>query len=133
MENWPILGRLRKAVNKVRFLLNFRLHRWISSGALGGSISHRRLSFGDRPGLWLCADEVESGDARSGSYSSPSRRLSLQRTISSPTYSDQYCYDVDKKADMFIANFYRQLQLERQISLELRYCRGNSLGSMKSP
>ncbi|WMV40334.1 hypothetical protein MTR67_033719 [Solanum verrucosum] len=31
--------------------------------------------------------------------------------------------DVDQRAEMFIANFRRQLRLERQISLELRYCK----------
>ena len=49
----------------------------------------------------------------------------LVRASSCISYSD----DVDKRADAFIANFYRQLRLERQVSLELRYCRGKSFGS----
>lgn len=134
MESWAVVRRLRRAVNKVRFLLNFRLHRWLSSGVLGGSVSHRRLSFGDRPGLFLCTEDVESNDGPLALGSGPpSRQLSLQRTISSPTYSDQECDDINRRADIFIANFYRQLQLERQISLELQYCSGNGFGSTKSP
>ncbi|KAK4746578.1 hypothetical protein SAY87_025615 [Trapa incisa] len=127
-----VVRRLRRAVNKVRFLLNFRLHKWLFSGALRGSPGHRRLSFGDRPGPSLCTEDMESNDAATSSGQA-SRQLSLQRTISSPNYSDQDCDDINKKADIFIANFYRQLELERQISLELRYCRGNSFESMKSP
>ncbi|MCD7446407.1 hypothetical protein HAX54_006016 [Datura stramonium] len=36
---------------------------------------------------------------------------------------DDDANDIDKRAEMFIANFRRQLRLERQISLELRYCK----------
>jgi hypothetical protein len=34
--------------------------------------------------------------------------------------------DIDQRAEQFIANFYRQLQMERQVSLQLRYVRRNS-------
>ncbi|KAM7268039.1 hypothetical protein ACFE04_010205 [Oxalis oulophora] len=34
--------------------------------------------------------------------------------------------DIDKRADIFISNFRRQLRYERQVSLELRYFRVNS-------
>ncbi|KAA0052985.1 hypothetical protein E5676_scaffold139G00970 [Cucumis melo var. makuwa] len=37
-----------------------------------------------------------------------------------------YEEDVDQRAEIFIENFRRQLRLERQISLQLRYYRVNS-------
>ncbi|KAI4380558.1 hypothetical protein MLD38_006735 [Melastoma candidum] len=84
------IGRLRRAVNKTKFILGF--------------------------------------DIRSESEgSNPSSRGRLQRAMSYHSQED----DVDQRAELFIANFYR-LQLERQVSLDLRYCRGNSFES-RSP
>ncbi|KAK3435469.1 uncharacterized protein LOC104438752 [Eucalyptus grandis] len=125
MDNWPLLGRLRRAVHKVRFLLNFDLHRWISNSATGrGPSSKRLLSFSNPSGLRACAsmDDKEYQDSPGSS-----RGSGLQRTISYPSEDD-----VDSRAEMFITNFHRQLQLERQISMDLHYCRGNSFGS-RSP
>ncbi|KAF8033607.1 hypothetical protein BT93_C0024 [Corymbia citriodora subsp. variegata] len=124
MDNWPLLGRLRRAVHKVRFLLNFDLRRWISTSAVHGPSSKRLLSFSDSPGLRACTsmDDKEYQDSPGSS-----RGSGLQRTISYPSEDD-----VDRRAEMFIANFHRQLQLERQISMELRYCRGNSF-QLRSP
>ncbi|XP_030535571.2 uncharacterized protein LOC115744494 [Rhodamnia argentea] len=124
MDKWPLLGRLRRAVHKVRFLLNFDLHRWIFTSGHAAPSSKRLLSFSDRPGLRACPsmDDKEYEDSPGSS-----RGLGLQRTMSYPSEDD-----VDKRAEMFIANFHRQLQLERQISMELRYCRGNSFQS-RSP
>lgn len=117
-ENLLLLGRLRGAVKKIRFLLNFNVNRWKLASIIGASSSNRRLSFNDRPGLRACMDDSDSND-------SGSARGRLQRTISYPSDED----DIDKRADMFIANFHRQLRIERQISLELRYTRGNSIDS----
>ncbi|WJZ84969.1 hypothetical protein VitviT2T_004541 [Vitis vinifera] len=75
----------------------------------------RRLSFNDRPGLIGCVDD-DSETEESG--------LGSRLLRASSCISDQD--DVDKRADAFIANFYRQLRLERQVSLELRYRRGKS-------
>ncbi|KAI3424504.1 uncharacterized protein J3R85_010611 [Psidium guajava] len=124
MDKWPLLGRLRRAVRKVRFLLNFDLHRWIFASGARGPTSKRLLSFSDRPGLRACTlmDDREYEDSPGSS-----RGSGLQRTMSYPSEED-----VDKRAEMFIANFHRQLQLERQISMELRYCQGNSFES-RSP
>ncbi|KAI3472441.1 hypothetical protein Pfo_029561 [Paulownia fortunei] len=100
VDRWLLLGRLKRAVKKIKFLLNFNVNRWKLASIIGASSSKRRLSFNDRPGLRAC------------------------RTISYPSEDD-----IDKRADAFIANFYKQLQYERQISLELRYYRGNSFDS----
>lgn len=53
------------------------------------------------------------------STSSSSRRI--ERTISCSSEDD-----IDKRAELFINNFKRQLLMERQVSLQLRYSRGNS-------
>ncbi|XP_073290541.1 uncharacterized protein [Primulina huaijiensis] len=113
VDRWVLLGRLKRAVNKIKIVLNLNVNRW----KLASMISNKRFSFNDRPGLRVCIPD-------SGSISS----RGIQRTISYP--SDD---DVDKRADAFIANFYKQLQIERQISLELRYCRDDSFESVASP
>ncbi len=118
-DNLSLLIRLRRAVKKVKFLLNFNLNRWRLASVLGhASSSKRQISFNDRPGLRAaCSDDIESEESGSS--------MGIQRTMSFPSEDD-----VDKRAEMFIANFYRQLQIERQISLELHYCRGNSFNSI---
>ncbi|XP_073153597.1 uncharacterized protein [Henckelia pumila] len=113
VERWVLLGRLKRAVNKIKIILNLNVNRW----KLASMISKKRFSFSDRPGLRACITDSDSISSRG-----------IQRTISYP--SDD---DVDKRADAFIANFYKQLQIERQISLELRYCRGNSFETVTSP
>ncbi|KAE8098568.1 hypothetical protein FH972_016621 [Carpinus fangiana] len=120
MSKFSVLTRLRRAVKKVSFLLNFSINRWLVASAIGRtSLKNRHLSFNDRPGLRACTDDYDVDSEDSGS----SREL--QRTLSLP-YED----DIDKRAEMFIANFHRQLVIERQISLELQYCRGNSFKSI---
>ncbi|KAG5112526.1 hypothetical protein JHK82_035795 [Glycine max] len=114
-----LLSRLRVAVQKVKLLLNATVlsHAWHAATILRGvSLSKRQISFNDRPGLMMCtaSDETDSEDLVSPAHS-------LQRTISCP--SDD---DIDKRAEMFINNFRRQLKMERQISLQLRYCRENT-------
>ncbi|XP_057795242.1 uncharacterized protein LOC131011458 [Salvia miltiorrhiza] len=122
MEQWSLVNRLKRAVKKITFLLDFNINRWKLASLVGASSSKRRLSFADRPGIRACLDDSESDDPAPGSA------RSLQRTISYPSEDD-----VDTKADAFIANFYKQLQIERQISLELNYCRADSFTSAKSP
>ncbi|XP_068652670.1 uncharacterized protein [Aristolochia californica] len=113
LRNLFQLSRLRRAIRKVRFLLSFNIHRW-RVGSMVGTYSRRQLSFGDPQGLLDCADDdVQVEDLRTGSPP-----LALQRTISD---------DIDKKAEAFIENFYKRIQMERQVSLELRYLRGNGL------
>ncbi|KAE9602416.1 hypothetical protein Lalb_Chr12g0199341 [Lupinus albus] len=113
-QNKSIISRLKAAVNKVRFILSSTvlsrmLH--VASVIRSGSMSKRNLSFNDRPGLVLCSSEKET--------SSGSSSRELHRTISFPSDDD----DIDRRAEAFIANFRNQLRMERQISLQLRYCR----------
>jgi hypothetical protein len=48
---------------------------------------------------------------------------------SSPAGDD----DIDRRAELFIANFYRHNQMERQVSLQLRYCRADSMQDRTPP
>ncbi|KAI3444149.1 hypothetical protein Pfo_000814 [Paulownia fortunei] len=120
-DRWLLLGRLKKAVKKIKFLLDFNVNRWKLASIIGASSSKRRISFNDRPGLTACVEDSDSN------YDPGSGR-SLQRTTSYPSEDD-----IDKRADAFIKNFHKQLRYERQISLELRYYRGNSFDSATSP
>ncbi|XP_010443437.1 PREDICTED: uncharacterized protein LOC104726305 [Camelina sativa] len=111
-----LLDRLRQAVNKVKFVLSFKINSlWSLVPMLGSSSSSSslRLSFNERPGLPAAYTESEPGSSRGALY----------RTGSYDPSSDE---DIDSKAEMFIANFYKQLKIERQISLELKYCVGNN-------
>ncbi|KAK9130155.1 hypothetical protein Sjap_010642 [Stephania japonica] len=134
IDGWILLRRLHRAAKKLKLLiLSFNIgHRWRLASILGSHNSVKRLSFNDRQGLQEFSDGVD-GDGRENSESS---RVSpktgggaIERTRSSFSTTDE---DVDSKADMFIANFYKQLQMERQVSLELRYLRGYSLESNRS-
>ncbi|KAM0883456.1 hypothetical protein ACQ4PT_031626 [Festuca glaucescens] len=160
-----LLGTLRTAVNKVRFLLSFRATRWILSsiagrspgGAGGNAAAQRRLSFGSRqPSLLDAEDDRSSPSASASSSAGPSRTASLGATTVSRTSSAAYSRsassgaasssstsgsgsspagddDIDRRADLFIANFYRHIQMERQVSLQLRYCRGDSVQNRTPP
>ncbi|XP_051120979.1 uncharacterized protein LOC127244464 [Andrographis paniculata] len=128
-RNWWVLNRLKKAVKKIIVLLDFDTTRFKLASLIGARRS--RLSSFDSRRLGLTAvvvsDEDDGGDEQS---STRRRSNSLQRTSSYPLD------DVDKRADAFIANFYKQLKYERQISLQLRYTQargGNSFGSQPSP
>ncbi|CAN8253080.1 unnamed protein product [Cochlearia groenlandica] len=119
-KNGSLLNRLRQAVKKVKFVLTFKINRlWGIVPMLGSSSSSSslRFSFNDRPGLAAaCTTENEpdlTGSSRGG----------LCRSRSYDPSSDE---DIDKKAELFIANFYKQLKIERQISLELKYYLGNN-------
>ena len=126
-DKWFLLSRLRRAVKKVSVLLNFNINRWrVASMIRGRSFdTHRRFSFNDRPGLTCAYDEDSEGSDDQDHSNRGSSSRGLRRTISYPS-SDQDD-NIDQRAEMFIANFRRQLQMERQVSLELRYYnRGNS-------
>ncbi|CAK7337599.1 unnamed protein product [Dovyalis caffra] len=119
-RKWSLLSRLRRAIKKIKFILNLDMNRWRLASVIGAASSRRRqLSFNDRPGLRGCADIEDTESEDSGSSKG------LRRTISYPSEDD-----IDKRAEMFIENFRRQLQIERQISLELKYFQG--LNSFKS-
>ncbi|KAM0914887.1 hypothetical protein ACQ4PT_011222 [Festuca glaucescens] len=157
-----LLGTLRTAVNKVRFLLSFRATRWIltsiagrtRAGTDGAAAAQRRLSFGSRqPSLLDAGDDGSSPSA--SSTAGPSRTASLGATTVSRTSSAAYSRsassgaaspstsgsgsspagddDIDRRAELFIANFYRHIQMERQVSLQLRYCRADSTQDRTPP
>ncbi|XP_048434562.1 uncharacterized protein LOC125474653 [Pyrus x bretschneideri] len=125
MDKWSFLSRLRKVVRKVSFILNLNVNRWRIVSMIGPTVSSNQqlMSFNDHPGLKAACGHETSSEEDSGSS-----RGHLQRTISYPSDQD----DIDQRAEMFIAKFRRQLRVERQISLELRYGRGNSF-DLKSP
>jgi hypothetical protein len=119
-----VLGPLKRTVKKIKFLLNFRKWRLASSILWNASSSSssgtiRRLSFNDRIGLHGVIEDVESDH-----QSKPVRALERVRSHDGSSSDD----DVDKRAEIFITNFRRQLLMERQVSLQLRYYRGNSFG-----
>ncbi|MQM18919.1 hypothetical protein Taro_051919, partial [Colocasia esculenta] len=116
---------------------------------------HLRLSFWDQPGLLDIVSnasiEAAYEDAATSSLG-PSRAVSpapetLSQAISmlwtevseSPSMArsgnsalSSDAVDADSRADAFIANFWRHIQMEWQVSLELRYCKLNSLDSSAS-
>lgn len=134
-EKWVLLGRLRRAVKKVKFLLNLNLNRWRIASIIGaGSLSRRTISFNDRPGLraWtddLLINSISSNVGQDDDSGSSSRVQQIQRTPSLPSDQD----DIDKRAGIFIANFRNQLRMERQVSLELRYNRRDTSFDSNSP
>lgn len=141
-NRWYLLHKLKNVVKKVTFLMNSNINKWrIISSFKGGGIGRRRLSsFNERLGLTMIVsssdDELEEEDGNlevvceSGSCShelKSTKSFRVERTRSFPQEDD-----IDKRAEMFIENFYRQLRMERQVSLQLRYKRDTSFGSSNS-
>ncbi|XP_058068564.1 uncharacterized protein LOC131217644 [Magnolia sinica] len=118
--NWLLLSRLKKAIQKVRFLLSFHVYKW-RLPSITDSSSRRQLSFNDAPGLIDCMQDADVEDCEMDLSPSP-----IPRTRSDA--SD----DIDRRAEMFIANFYRHIQMERQASLEPRYVKGVGLERTRS-
>ncbi|KAD3068086.1 hypothetical protein E3N88_35966 [Mikania micrantha] len=131
-----LLGRLRTAVKKVTFLMNFSINRWqlvssiIGRGGRTRALSSRPHSFNERLGLTSIISSPSDQDDHSNwvtPFMTPNSRMSpdqgeLQKTRSFPlqrTTSFPQEDDIDKRADLFISNFYRQLKMERQVSLQL--------------
>lgn len=128
-----LLNKLKRAIQKVKFLLSFNPTRWVVS-SFRGSFTLRKISFNAQPSLLDCTIDSTPVDLhRWGSISSSVSRTTsnasqVSRTISNASSID----DIDKKAEIFIANFYKHIQLERQVSLDLRYCSQNSLERIES-
>ncbi|KAI0504669.1 hypothetical protein KFK09_015621 [Dendrobium nobile] len=131
-----LLSRLRQTITKVRFLLSFNLRQWLLSST--ATASRRRLSLDSQP---LSPGILDATDEHSYYWpfdpvissppppTKPSNSISqpLTRTISrgmSASSTASSTDDINQRADDFIENFYRQLRMERQVSLELRYCNG---------
>ncbi|CAL9162364.1 unnamed protein product [Musa hybrid cultivar] len=133
----PLLGLLRRAIQKVRFLMSFDATRWMASSLKRSPLVSRRLSFTARPSLLDCTDD-DGYEAGSSSSRTLSRTVSLSSSPASRTTSPgseasrspsgaSSDDDINQRADRFIENFYLQLRMERQVSLQLRYCRQKSL------
>lgn len=154
-----LLGRLRRAVKKLTFLLNLTKFLTSSTWRVASLIrartpaitrtSHwtrrRAYSFNDRPGLRACVEVVvvdhygshtDGDDAYDAEEEDNGRRSEGSSSTSSPpTLQRATSYplelDIDKHAETFIDNFYRHLVYEKQVSLELRYC-GQGSSSLTS-
>ncbi|KAF5813258.1 hypothetical protein HanRHA438_Chr00c49g0858531 [Helianthus annuus] len=141
-RKWHVLSRLKAVVKKVTFLMNSNVNRWRIVSAFTGRVGGcRRLSFGEGLGLTAIMsssdDDEENnnigfGDTGSSSSSSfpelnKSKSFRVDRTKS---FREEE--DIDKRAEMFIDNFYRQLRYQKQVSLELRYARNRSFESSDS-
>lgn len=113
-ESWVEIGRrLKKAVKKFKLLLTSNVRLWCLRSTVGRSSYSRRLSFDDRLGLHGCIEDDKLDGDRYHLLTT-----GIQRASSFA--SDDY---IDKRAEIFIANFRRQLRLERQVSLDLNYSR----------
>ncbi|XP_074569356.1 uncharacterized protein LOC141825995 [Curcuma longa] len=139
-----VLSQLRRAIANVKFLLSFDATRWIvSSLKRSSSPAAAELRFKTRPSLLDCSDDYY--DARSSFalsrtssslVGSPDPATQMTRSASDASSSSSSPdggsgEDINLKADRFIEGFYRQLQMERQVSLELRYLRGDSGKSLE--
>ncbi|XP_059664236.1 uncharacterized protein LOC132310010 [Cornus florida] len=120
-RNWSLLSHLKRSLKKVSFLLHhFYIHR-CRLASITNARKSRSVSFNDRLGLCEFTKDENQNE------SSSTWCLQRTRSYAAAVAADEE--DIDKRAEMFIVNFRRQLRLERQISLELSYCRGNSFGT----
>ena len=125
-KKWTLLiGNLQKVVYKLNFILTstIKSNHWRNLASIFRSQKNRpysrHLSFGDQPGLSF------SGFSEDSKQRSLSSWRSFSRIRSSQDYESNVCDDIDTRADAFIQNFHRQLRMERQVSLELRYCKNS--------
>ncbi|TMW98881.1 hypothetical protein EJD97_003360 [Solanum chilense] len=123
-QNWSLIKSLiSKATMKITFLLGSKIHKWkLTSRILSFQRKHAvKLFKKSKSSLYDAIrdidDQYEQQEGRSTHC--------IRRTKSNIARNndDDEENDVDQRAEMFITNFRRQLRLERQISLELRYCK----------
>ncbi|XP_021739433.1 uncharacterized protein LOC110705808 [Chenopodium quinoa] len=127
-----LLNKLRRAVKKLNVILSstFKYSQWSLISILRAPSSARRrytrhLSFNDELGIYNgCSEDVLFNGESNGCDNR--RDLCSFRSFGRMSYNNNYgTEDIDRRADLFIENFHRQLRMERQISLELRYCNNN--------
>ncbi|KAH7688156.1 hypothetical protein IHE45_03G013800 [Dioscorea alata] len=125
-----VLKKLRRAIKKVMFLLSFNAKKFLISSSLKSPNLAKLISFKDQPSLIHCYTTDEDEFYEVGSSLSVSRTSSsaseISRTISSASTtasSSSSGDDINVKAEAFIANFYKHIQMEREVSLNLRYCK----------
>lgn len=119
-QNWLLLKSfMNKATKNILFLLSSKMHKWkLTSKIINFRRKHPIKLFNkSKSSLY---DSIRDIDDQ---YEGPSYTHCIRRTKSSIARNNDDENDVDQRAEMFIANFKRQLRLERQISLELRYCK----------
>ncbi|KAG6596691.1 hypothetical protein SDJN02_09405, partial [Cucurbita argyrosperma subsp. argyrosperma] len=107
----PLLFRLKKSAIKLTAFLRLCVARRQNSRRLRSFGSDDRTA-----GLRSFLEDERIVENRSV------RKLERASSASYVNFED----DVDKRSQIFIDKFLRQLRLERQISLQLRYCRVNS-------
>ncbi|XP_071740640.1 uncharacterized protein [Rutidosis leptorrhynchoides] len=136
-NKWNLLHGFKTVVKKVTFLMNSNISRWRLVSSFTGGRSFRRLSFGEKLGMTAIVsssdDEEEEDNLKccdSGSSSKELKTTKSFRVQRTTTFREEE--DVDKRAEMFIENFHRQLRYERQVSLQLRYKRDTTVGSSNS-
>ena len=117
-SSFSLLRRLKKAVNRIKFLVLLRIWQMRPSNISRPSYKQRCFRFNEPKGLksWFKDDKAD-------------RKCNVRefkRTRSCCGWEDDDDDNVDERAEMFIANFRRQLTMERQVSLQLRYCRTDS-------
>ncbi|XP_020413259.1 uncharacterized protein LOC18792441 [Prunus persica] len=114
-QSSSLVSHLKRAVKKLNLiLLGFKLNRWKLASILActnRASARQCLSFNDSLGLYGCIEDDKADENRCF------RRVLSTRTHDRASDDDD---DVDHRADVFIANFRRQLRFERQVSLELR-------------
>ncbi|XP_039115711.1 uncharacterized protein LOC120251232 [Dioscorea cayenensis subsp. rotundata] len=126
-----VLKKLRRGIRKVMFLLSFNAKKWFISSSLKSPNLAKLISFKDQPSLINCYTTDEDEFYEVGSSLSVSRTSSsaseISRTISSASAttdsSSSSGDDINVKAEAFIASFYKHIQMEREVSLKLRYCK----------
>ncbi|KAK9699691.1 hypothetical protein RND81_08G189300 [Saponaria officinalis] len=131
-KNWSMLKKIKKGIKKINFFINssFKFNKLslASISILRCTPTRRfsrRLSYGGEMGLY---NGCYSDEMLSNRHDYCSKKLNSLRSfkrVKSICLNNDYGEDVDKKADLFIEKFHHQLQIERQISLQLRYCNHN--------
>ncbi|KAM3379430.1 hypothetical protein P3S68_011844 [Capsicum galapagoense] len=127
-QNWSLLKSfMSKATKKISVLLISKMYKWkLTSRILSFQRKHPIKLFNKSKSFSLYDAIRDIDDDHFEKQDGPSTRC-IRRIRSTIGRNDVYNddddeNDVDKRAEAFIANFRRQLRLERQISLELRYC-----------
>ncbi|GLT49285.1 hypothetical protein SLA2020_228520 [Shorea laevis] len=115
-KNRPVLSHLKKVMKKLNSLIRLTRTKWRVASILRRASFRRCLCFNHSPSLQDC---IGVGEGGSDEKRSPVRVL---QRITSFAPDD----DIDRRAEVFISNFHHRLLLERQVSLELSYCRTSS-------
>ncbi|KAL3747936.1 hypothetical protein ACJRO7_016714 [Eucalyptus globulus] len=128
---WVLRRNLKRAVKKIKDMLIRRWRRITNSVASG---AHRRRWLRrsrTSPGRRQYIEEADWKESSSESDGALERAKMVSFHCDGSGHSNPYecdCEedDIDGRAENFIANFRRRLQMERQVSLELRYSQRNS-------